>query len=46
MQNFIIDVKGKADATLEDNDVTLGDGPTLFSATAAPPSSSTPKLMT
>jgi len=32
MQNFIIDVKGKADATLQDNDVTLGDGPhSLFS---------------
>jgi len=26
MQNFIIDVKGKADVTLEDKDVTLGDG--------------------
>jgi superoxide dismutase, Cu-Zn family len=32
MQNFIIDVKGKADATVEDKDVTLGDGPhSLFS---------------
>ena len=32
MQNFIIDVKGKADTTLEDNDVTLGDGAhSLFS---------------
>jgi superoxide dismutase, Cu-Zn family len=32
MQNFIIDVKGKADVTLEDSDVTLGDGPhSLFS---------------
>ncbi|MGA2922138.1 MAG: superoxide dismutase family protein [Candidatus Sulfotelmatobacter sp.] len=32
MLNFTIDVKGKADATLEDKDVTLGDGPhSLFS---------------
>lgn len=32
MQNFTIDVKGKADATLEDKDVILGDGPhSLFS---------------
>ncbi len=32
MQNFVIDVKGKADATLEDPDVTLTDGPhSLFS---------------
>jgi superoxide dismutase, Cu-Zn family len=32
MQNFVIDVKGKADVTLEDNDVTLTDGPhSLFS---------------
>jgi Cu-Zn family superoxide dismutase len=32
MHNFIIDVKGKADASLEDSDVTLGDGPhSLFS---------------
>jgi superoxide dismutase, Cu-Zn family len=32
MQNFVIDVKGKADVTLEDSDVTLGDGPhSLFS---------------
>ena len=32
MLNFTIDVKGKADATLEDKDVTLGDGAhSLFS---------------
>jgi len=32
MQNFTIDVKGKADATLEDKDVTLSDGThSLFS---------------
>ncbi|MGA8273986.1 MAG: superoxide dismutase family protein [Candidatus Sulfotelmatobacter sp.] len=32
MQNFIIDVKGKADTTVEDKDVTLGDGAhSLFS---------------
>jgi superoxide dismutase, Cu-Zn family len=32
MQNFVIDVKGKADVQLEDADVTLGDGPhSLFS---------------
>ena len=32
MQNFIIDVKGKADVTLEDKDVTLGEGShSLFS---------------
>jgi Cu-Zn family superoxide dismutase len=32
MQNFVIDVKGKADVTLEDTDVTLTDGPhSLFS---------------
>jgi superoxide dismutase, Cu-Zn family len=32
MQNFVIDANGKADAKLEDNDVTLGDGAhSLFS---------------
>jgi Cu-Zn family superoxide dismutase len=32
MLNFTVDVKGKADATVEDKDVTLGDGPhSLFS---------------
>jgi superoxide dismutase, Cu-Zn family len=32
MLNFVIDVKGKADATVEDKDVTLGDGShSLFS---------------
>ncbi len=32
MQNFVIDVKGKANVTLEDTDVTLTDGPhSLFS---------------
>jgi len=32
MQNFLIDVKGKADVTLEDKDVTLGEGShSLFS---------------
>jgi Cu-Zn family superoxide dismutase len=32
MLNFVIDVKGKADATVEDKDVTLGEGPhSLFS---------------
>jgi Cu-Zn family superoxide dismutase len=32
MLNFTVDVKGKADATVEDKDVTLGDGAhSLFS---------------
>jgi Cu-Zn family superoxide dismutase len=32
MQNFIVDVKGKADVSLEDKDVTLGEGShSLFS---------------
>ncbi len=32
MPNFTVDVKGKADATVEDKDVTLGDSPhSLFS---------------
>jgi Cu-Zn family superoxide dismutase len=32
MQNFTVDAKGKADVTLEDKDVTLGDGAnSLFS---------------
>jgi Cu-Zn family superoxide dismutase len=32
MENVLVDVKGKADVTLEDKDVTLGDGPhSLFS---------------
>jgi Cu/Zn superoxide dismutase len=46
MLNFTVDAKGKADAKLEDKDVTSATERTRSSATAARRSSSTPKPTT